>query len=161
MPSTSLWSKYTVLNLRPNFVLILLSVSKLHPYFSSSKSKLILSKPMLNFPFSPSSKYPYYYLCCMCSEADCAIVAAFCGFCLLRCLHFSSVFMHHAKKIVERSGLPGYDAWFVGDYFLSFRRIMVPSSLRVKQSKKRNPWRWRYYDLDERYPLDATIYLLL
>ena len=44
---------------------------------------------MLNFPFSPSSKYPYYYLCCMCSETDCAMVAVCCGFCLLRSLHFS------------------------------------------------------------------------
>jgi hypothetical protein len=54
---------------------------------------------MLNFHFSPSSKYPCYYLCCMCSEADCAIVAAFFGFFLLRSLPFSFVFMHHARRL--------------------------------------------------------------
>jgi hypothetical protein len=34
--------------------------------FSSSKSKLIFSKCILNFPFNPSSIFPCYYLCCMC-----------------------------------------------------------------------------------------------
>ena len=63
----------------------------------------------------------------------------FMDFCLLRSLCFSFVFMHHAKKTAERSGLPRYDAWCVGDCFLSLRRITVPSSPRVKQSKKLNP----------------------
>jgi hypothetical protein len=41
----------------------------LHPgSFSSSKSKLIFSKYILNFPFNPSSKYLCYYLCCMCKN---------------------------------------------------------------------------------------------
>ena len=40
--------------------------------FSHTKSKLILSKYILNFPSNPSTKYPPYYLCCMCDEADCA-----------------------------------------------------------------------------------------
>ena len=37
----------------------------------------------------------------MCSEADCVMVAALCGLCLLRSLHFSFVFMYHAKKTLR------------------------------------------------------------
>ena len=48
-----------------------------HPYcvlssFTSSKSKPIFSKYVFTFPFNHSSKYPRYYLCCMCDEAECA-----------------------------------------------------------------------------------------
>ena len=46
---------------------------------SSSKSKLVFSKYIFNFTFNPFSKYPCYYLCCMCGAADCAMVAEFCS----------------------------------------------------------------------------------
>jgi hypothetical protein len=50
---------------------------------SSSKPKLILSKYILNYHFKLSSKHPRYFLCCMCSEVECAKVAAFCSSWLL------------------------------------------------------------------------------
>jgi hypothetical protein len=34
-------------------------------------------------PFLPSSKYPRHYLCSICHETECTIVAAFCTLCLL------------------------------------------------------------------------------
>ena len=46
--------------------------------FSFPKFKLI-SKYILNFIFKPSCKYPHYF-CCMCNEADCVMIAAFCSF---------------------------------------------------------------------------------
>ena len=75
----------------------------------------------------------------MCSEADCTMVAVFCGFLSPAIFTYFVFFFNHAKKTVERSGPPRYDAWCVGDCFLSLRRIMVPSSPRFKQSKKLNP----------------------
>jgi len=45
---------------------IILSIPIASPsYFSSSKSTLIFSKYILNFPFNPTSKYLCYYLCCL------------------------------------------------------------------------------------------------
>jgi hypothetical protein len=41
--------------------------------FSSSKSKLIFSMYIVNFPFNRSSKVLYYYLCCMCTSLTCSI----------------------------------------------------------------------------------------
>ena len=38
------------------------------------------SKYILNFHFNSSSKYSCYFLCCMYTDVDCAMVAAFCNF---------------------------------------------------------------------------------
>jgi hypothetical protein len=46
--------------------------------FSSSKSDLFQVNP--NVSLNISSKYTRYYLCCMCDEVQCAMVAAFCRF---------------------------------------------------------------------------------
>ena len=39
--------------------------------------------PLFFPPSLPSSKYPGYFVCCMCDEADCAMVAEFCSVWLL------------------------------------------------------------------------------
>jgi hypothetical protein len=62
-------------------VLVLFSTSTLHPFFLFLfYTQLISSKYILSFPFKPSSKYPRYYLCRMCDEADLGVAAAFCSF---------------------------------------------------------------------------------
>ena len=49
----------------------LFSSFQLHSqFFFSSKSKLIFFKHILNFLFNPSSKYPCYYLSCVCKRTD-------------------------------------------------------------------------------------------
>ena len=45
--------------------------------------KVIFAEYNLNSLFNPSSKYFCYYLCCMCDNADCVMVAAFCSLWLL------------------------------------------------------------------------------
>jgi len=65
MPSASLRSKYTVLHLQSSFCYYSQHPNCIPGSFSSSKSKLIFSKYILNFPFNPTSKYLCYYLCCM------------------------------------------------------------------------------------------------
>jgi len=79
MPSASPRAPHTISFLCPNFVLIFSQ----HPNciltsFSSSKSKLILSTYIPNFHTKLSSNHPRYFLCSMCSEIGCAMVAEFC-----------------------------------------------------------------------------------
>jgi hypothetical protein len=40
--------------------------------------------------------------------------------------------------VTDNSSLPGYDAVSLGRWFVMFQRIMAPSSLWVKKSKKNN-----------------------
>ena len=82
MPSASLWSKHCSASISKVRSDTILSIP-IALLFSSSKSKLIFSGYILKFPFNPSSKYPCYYLCCMCDKADCAMVAAFCSLWLI------------------------------------------------------------------------------
>jgi len=52
--------------------------SLLNPNWSSTTSSI----------FHSVHKYPHYYLCCMCDEADCAIFAAFFSYWLFQGNHF-------------------------------------------------------------------------
>ena len=70
-------------------ILLNIQIASLIP-FPLLKSKLT-SKHTLNFLFHPSSKYPHYYLCCMCNEADCEKVTAFCNFWLLKAIIVTSM----------------------------------------------------------------------
>jgi hypothetical protein len=73
MLSATLSNKHTIPHLYLKFVIISHSPSFVLLYPNSSFPRISL------FPSNHLSKYPRYYLCSMCDETECAMVAAFCS----------------------------------------------------------------------------------